>query len=149
MLARLTMDYQVTSETKPSDNDLRVLLNGLHDYNTQHSGGGEAEYLSIFLRDESGAVVAGIYGWTAYGWLRIDVLWVQENLRGQGLGKQLLAAAEAEGIRRGCQFATLDSFSFQAPEMYKKLGYSEFGMLDKIAGNQTWHFLKKDLGLEI
>ena len=138
--------YTLQNEAKPDDNDVRVLLNGLHDYNTQHSGAGEAEYLTIFLRDASGKVVAGISGWTAYGWLRIDVLWVREDLRGQGFGKQLLAEAEAEGMRRGCQFATLDSFSFQAPEMYKKRGYSEFGVLDKIAGNQTWHFLKKDLG---
>ena len=141
--------YTIHIETKPDNNDVRVLLNGIHDHNTQHSGGGEAQYLSIFLRDENGGVVGGVYGWTAYGWLRIDVLWVQEDLRGQGFGKQLLAEAEAEGIRRGCQFATLDSFSFQAPEMYKKLGYVEFAVLDKIAGNQTWHFLKKDLRLEI
>ena len=137
--------YTIHIETKPDDNDVRVLLNGIHDHNTQHSGGGEAEYLTIFLRDPAGTVVGGVYGWTAYGWLRIDVLWVQEEWRGQGFGKQLLAEAEAEGIRRGCQFATLDSFSFQAPEMYKKLGYTEFGVLDKIAGNQIWHFLKKDL----
>ncbi len=138
------MSYTLHIETKPDDHDVRVLLNGLHDHNTQHSGAGEAEYLTIFLRDASDEVVAGISGWTAYGWLRIDVLWVREDLRGQGFGKQLLAEAEAEGMRRGCQFATLDSFSFQAPEMYKKLGYTEFGVLDKIAGNQTWHFLKKD-----
>ena len=137
--------YTIHIETKPDDNDVRVLLNGIHDHNTQHSGAGEAQTLSLFLRDENRQVVGGAYGWTAFGWLRIDVLWVQENLRGQGFGKQLLAEAEAEGVRRGCQFATLDSFSFQAPEMYKKLGYSEFGVLDKIAGNQTWHFLKKDL----
>ncbi len=139
------MSYTIHIETSADDNDVRVLLKGIHDHNTQHSGAGEAAYLTIFLRDQAGAVVGGVYGWTAYGWLRIDVLWVQEELRGQGFGKQLLMEAEAEGRRRGCQFATLDSFSFQAPEMYKKLGYTEFGVLDKIAGNQTWHFLKKDL----
>lgn len=143
------MNYTIHLETKPDDNDVRVLLNGIHDHNTQHSGAGEAQTLSLFLRDENGQVVGGAYGWTAFGWLRIDVLWVQENLRGQGFGKQLLAEAEAEGVRRGCQFATLDSFSFQAPELYKKHGYTEFAVLDKIAGNQTWHFLKKDLRLEI
>ena len=139
------MSYTIHIETKPDDNDVRVLLNGLHDYNTQHSGGGEAQYVAIFLRDQKGNVVAGIYGWTAYGWLRIDVLWVREDLRGRGFGQQLLAEAEAEGMRRGCQYATLDSFSFQAPEMYKKNGYEEFAVLDNIAGKQTWHFLKKDL----
>lgn len=142
-------EYQINIELTPDESDVRVLLNGIHDHNTKHSGEGEAGYLSIFLRDSFGKVVGGVYGWTAYGWLKIDVLWVREDLRGQGLGKQLLFAAEAEGARRGCQFATLDSFSFQAPDLYKKYGYKEFAVLDKIAGNQTWHFLKKDLRTEI
>jgi ribosomal protein S18 acetylase RimI-like enzyme len=137
--------FKINLETTPDDNDVRVLLNGIHDHNMQHSGDREAEYLAIFLRDQTGEVVGGVYGWTAFGWLKIDVLWVKENLRGQGFGKQLLAEAEAEGIRRGCKYATLDSFSFQAPELYKKHGYEEFAVLDNIAGNQTWHFLKKDL----
>jgi GNAT superfamily N-acetyltransferase len=139
------MAYQITIEITPPDDDVRVLWKGLHDHNTQHSGAREAEYLAVFLRDERGVIVGGAYGWTAFGCLKIDVLWVHESLRGQGFGKRLLAEAEAEGVRRDCQFATLDSFSFQAPEMYKKLGYVEFAVLDKIAGNQTWHFLKKDL----
>lgn len=143
------MKYQITIETTPNDNDIAALMKGIHDHNTRHSGAGEAQTLALFLRDESGVVGGGAYGWTAFGWLRIDVLWVREDLRGQGFGKQLLRAAEAEGIRRGCRYATLDSFSFQAPELYKKNGYEEFAVLDNIAGNQTWHFLKKDLRLEI
>lgn len=142
------MSYTLHLERKPSDSDVSVLMNGIHNHNTQHSGAGEAQTLAIFLRDEKGDVVGGVYGWTAFGWLRIDVLWVREDLRGRGFGKQLLAAAEAEGIGRGCHYATLDSFSFQAPDLYKKNGYVEFAVLDHIAGNQRWHFLKKDLRFE-
>ena len=139
------MSYNIQVESSPSDNDIRVLVNGIHDHNTQYSGDAEAQIISLFLRDEQGAVVGGAYGWTAFGWLRIDVLWVREDLRGRGFGTQLLLATEAEGIRRGCKFATLDSFSFQAPRLYKKNGYKEFAVLDNVAGQQTWHFLKKEL----
>lgn len=124
---------------------MQVLWKGLHDHNTQHSGSGEAQYLAIFLRDEQSDIVAGVYGWSAITWLKIDVLWVREDWRGRGVGKELLAQAEAEGRRRGCHSVTLDSFSFQAPDMYKKLGYVEFAVLDNDAGKHTWHFLKKDL----
>ena len=144
------MNYTLQLENQPDDQDVKVLWKGLHDHNTQHSGSDEAQYLAIFLRDEQGVVCGGVYGWSAVvAWLKIDVLWVREDLRGQGFGKQLLAAAEAEGKRRGCQYVTLDSFSFQAPDLYKKNGYEEFAVLDHSAGQQTWHFLKKDLRLEI
>lgn len=143
------MAYSITLEHTPDGHEVRVLLEGLHDHNTIHSGGGEAEYLAIFVRDEAQQVVGGLFGWIAYGYLRIDVLWMREDLRGQGFGQQLLAAAEAEGRRRGCQFAILDSFSFQAPDFYKRRGYSEFAVLDQVAGTKSWHFLKKDLSLEI
>ncbi len=138
-------ELSISLELTPRSADVEVLHQGIHDYNTQHSGGAEAQTLAIFLRDKNGEVVGGVSGWTAYGWLRIDVLWIAENLRGRGFGKRLLFAAEAEGVRRGCQFATLDSFNFQASEMYEKFGYIEFAKLELFVGNQTWHFLKKEL----
>jgi GNAT superfamily N-acetyltransferase len=142
------VNYTLHLESHPDDGDVKVLWQGLHDHNTRHSGSGEAQYLAIFLRDEQGVVCGGVYGWSAVAWLKIDVLWVREDLRGHGFGKQLLSAAEAEGIRRGCQYVILDSFSFQAPDLYKKNGYEEFAVLGHSAGNQTWHFLKKDLQFE-
>ncbi|HEX4949788.1 MAG TPA: GNAT family N-acetyltransferase [Blastocatellia bacterium] len=142
------MNYSIHVENQPDERDVKVLWQGLHEHNTRHSGSGEAAYLAIFLRDEQGEVVAGVYGWSAVTWLKIDVLWVREDLRGRGFGKQLLLAAEAEGMRRGCSFAILDSFSFQAPDLYKKNGYDEFAVLENPTGNQTWHYLKKDLRIE-
>ena len=53
-------DFQIRIETAPHDEDVRVLLKGIHDHNTAHSGGGEAEYLTIFLRDSLGEVVGGV-----------------------------------------------------------------------------------------
>ena len=72
----------------------------------------------------------GANGWTAFGWLHTDVLWLAENLRRKGLGREVLKAIEAEAQRRGCKFAKLETFSFQALEFYKKNGYTVFGELD-------------------
>lgn len=145
----MSKKYSIVLEQSPRSAELEILYQGIHDYNTKYSGGAEAQTLVIFLRDASGEIAGGVSGWTAYGWLRIDVLWVTENLRGQGFGKQLLEAAEAEGVRRGCQFATLDSFNFQAAAMYKKFGYADFAKLDLFVENQTWHFMTKKLAAKI
>jgi ribosomal protein S18 acetylase RimI-like enzyme len=56
--------------------------------------------------------------------------WVSEGLRGRGVGRELMAQAEALAHERDCHSAWLDTFSFQAPGFYEKLGYQEFGRLD-------------------
>lgn len=63
-----------------------------------------------------------------------------EGHRKNGFGSKVLAAAELEAVRRGCQYAMLDTFTFQAPEFYAKVGYGVFGRLDSFAGKDNQSF---------
>jgi hypothetical protein len=45
---------------------------------------------------------------------------------------------------RGCHSARLDTFSFQAPEFYRRMGYEVFGVLDYPPDHKRI-FLKKQL----
>lgn len=49
-------------------------------------------------------------------------------------------------MKRGCQYAYLDTFSFQAPEFYQKRGYVIFGELPNFPEGHHRFFLKKELG---
>lgn len=62
---------------------------------------------------------------------RIQYLFVSEQLRGQRIGSKLLEAAEAEAKKRGCKYAFVDPFSFQAPTFYKNHGYREVFTLEE------------------
>jgi GNAT superfamily N-acetyltransferase len=53
-----------------------------------------------------------------------------DALRGTGIGRALIGAAERRALERGCHSAWVDTFSFQAPGFYRKLGYKPFGELD-------------------
>ena len=65
--------------------------------------------LCVFTRDDTGTIIGGLTGKTYWRYLDIAFLWVEEKHRGRGLATQLMAAAEAEARRRGCERALLDT----------------------------------------
>lgn len=137
-------DYAITVEDNPSWDDVRFLLRKLHEYNVSQTGL-DGESITIFLRDNNKQIIGGVHGWTAFNYLHVDVLWLREDVRGNGFGKRLLLAVEQEALKRRCRYAQLDTFSFQARGFYEKLGYRAFAELDDVAGKHKWYFMKKDL----
>lgn len=97
------------------------------------------------MRNREGVVVAGLIGKTFWNWLHIDYLWVEESLRDQQLGKELVALAESEAKNRGCVAAVVDTFEFQAKGFYEKLGYICFAELDGFAGEHKRFYFRKHL----
>lgn len=133
-------------EAHPDPRDLDFLEDQINAYNIAVTGIVDWYPLAIFERDEAGQIVAGINGGIWGGYLEIKNLWVCEARRGQGLGRQLLLAAEQEARARGCGQVLLDTHDFQAPEFYKKLGYSVFGVFEGIGGRYNRYYLHKQLG---
>jgi GNAT superfamily N-acetyltransferase len=97
------------------------------------------------LARQRGVLVGGATGYTHRGWLFIQYLWVSDELRGRGLGAHLLGRAETSARERGCRAVWLDTFSFQAPGFYEKLGYRQFGQLDEFPPGHARHFVWKPL----
>jgi ribosomal protein S18 acetylase RimI-like enzyme len=99
--------------------------------------------LALALRDDNGHVAGGLIGEVQWGWLRIEILAVAENLRGAGWGRRLVEDAERLATEAGCHSAWVDTFSFQSPGFYHKLGYRVFGELPDYPIGQTRYFLSK------
>ena len=136
--------FRLAVEDDPAEADVEVLPNGLEAFNERRWPRHPPWLpLAVFVRSDGG-VVAGLAGETYCGWLFIRYLWISEDLRGRGVGRKLMARAEACARDRGCHSAWVDTFSFQAPGFYRKLGYEEFGRLDYPPDHQR-HFLKKRL----
>lgn len=127
----------------PKFEETEFIVQQLLKFNSQCAGEGNFKHLTIFLRDLDENLVGGLIGSTYWQWLYVDVLWIDESCRGEGYGGSLLAAAEQEAARRGCQYAYLDTFSFQAPEFYQKYGYVIFGELPDFPQGYRRFFLKK------
>lgn len=78
-------------------------------------------------------------------WVFVELLAVAEEGRGKGIGSKLMARIEEEARLRGMDGIWLDTFSFQAPEFYRRLGYSEFGRIDDYPENEARLFFVKRL----
>jgi GNAT superfamily N-acetyltransferase len=95
---------------------------------------------------EDGELVAGASGWTWGEAAGIGMTWVHADRRGAGLGVALLDAFEREARRRGCRHVFVTSFTFQAPDFYRRHGYVEIFRWESVptAGRDDIH-LRKDL----
>ncbi len=132
-------------EDHPSPADVEFLNDRINEYNIATTGVDDGRELAIFPRDEVGEIAAGLYGWTWAGWLEVRFLWVRQDRRARGLGQSLLLAAEREAMARGCRYVVLDSYGFQAPGFYLKLGYQVFGRLGDFPAPHGRYYLWKCL----
>ena len=128
----------------PSADDLAAIQTGLTSFNEADVGPADRRTIAAVVH-EGGTVVAGLSGYTAWGWLYVQWLWLDEAQRGRGLAARLLADAEAEARRRGCHDAYIDTFSPQALHVYQKAGYTVFGALPDFPPGRTRSFLSKAL----
>jgi GNAT superfamily N-acetyltransferase len=122
----------------------RALYKAMRDHNKAAAGQFDYRALAVTLR-EKGEIVGGLVGETYWGWMYVNVLWVAPQHRGKGHGRSLLHAAEAEARKRGVRNVFLDSFSFQAPKFYTKLGYREYGRLQEFPKGHSRHSMTKAL----
>ena len=119
--------------------------NLIRSYNRSKRETAESEPLNLYVEDEHGQLMAGLVAETFGNWLEIEYLFVKEELRGQGIGSQLLQQAESEAKKRNCRFAFVNTYQFQAPAFYQKYGYQEvFTMKDYPYTGQR-HYYQKEL----
>jgi GNAT superfamily N-acetyltransferase len=140
------MTYLSISVTEtPVAEDLAIVGGQLTAFNEDDVGPADRRPLAVFVRDETGTIVAGISGYTAWGWLYVQWLWVAETQRGAGLAGRMLSAAEADAKTRGCHGAYIDTFSPVALKTYQRAGYEPFGKLEDFPPGRTRTFLQKRL----
>ncbi len=134
---------QVTASPLPEE--LAVIGDELTAFNDADVGPSGRQPLAVLIRDVEGNVIGGLNGYTAWGWLFTQWLFIPEALRGTGMAGKLLTQAETEALNRGCQGAWIDTFSPVARKAYMRQGYEIFGELPEFPKGRTRTFLKKML----
>jgi len=113
-----------TRHDTPDADALRLVDEGLGRYNDAAAPLHEVRPLAAVARLPSGQVAGGAVGRTWGRCCELQQLWVEPALRRQGIGARLVREFEAAAAARGCDVFYLESFSFQAPSLYRSLGYA-------------------------
>ncbi|KEJ00345.1 GNAT family acetyltransferase [Clostridium botulinum A2B7 92] len=132
-----------------SEEEADLIVDMIVEYNlSKVPGKQEVPLLCInrVIEDTNGEIIAGILS-KMYCWncIYIDVLWIKEEYRKDGLGTKLLKEVEKIAKEKDCHLIHLDTFDFQAKDFYIKHGYEIFGILDQCPENHKRYFMKKNI----
>lgn len=142
--AMVSAGLQITVSIELDAADQAIIERGLDVYNLSRVGSDPTAPLWIVARD-AGRLIGGARCLMTWQWLLVDWLWIAEDCRGTGLGTRVLREAEAAGAARGCSRALLNTFSFQAPDFYRRNGYGVFGELADMPPGHTRYWMSKHL----
>ncbi|TWO66052.1 GNAT family N-acetyltransferase [Caenimonas sedimenti] len=106
---------------------------------------GQVQPVWVSAKDEGAGLVGGLRGFVFLSWLNVELLFVDESARHQGVGRRLLEAAEQKARDLGARNATLNTFEWQARDFYIRQGYEEFGRIDDYISGFYSAYMKKAL----
>lgn len=137
----MDIDLKLTEGMNADEEDF--ILERLMTHNAITFGPSNRRELAVPLHGEDGDLIGGLTGYTGRGWLYISMLYVPDELRGQGLAGRMLDMAEAEARARGSIGAYIDTMNPEALKLYRKQGYTEIGTLKGLEGGHSVTWLEK------
>jgi GNAT superfamily N-acetyltransferase len=139
-------DPVIVVASEPDEADRKTIVDALIAFNDATAGPSGFQRLAILIRDPiTGKTQGGLWGKTVFDWLFVELLVVPEHYRGRDVGTQVLRRAEEIARERGCIGVWLDTYEFQAPGFYQKLGYEIFGTIEDLPRGSRRVFLQKRL----
>ncbi|MBV7338343.1 GNAT family N-acetyltransferase [Chloroflexi bacterium TSY] len=139
------LPHRIVCEVPPAEDTVEVVNAQFHQHNIARTGDPHYEALGISVRDDEDLVIGGLLGCLYYGWLHIDILWIESSQRNHGIGGRLITEAEVTAVKRGCNGAYVETSSLDARRFYERHGYEIFGMIDDYPVGYQKVFLKKKL----
>ncbi|SDW37501.1 GNAT family N-acetyltransferase [Paenibacillus sp. PDC88] len=132
---------------RSTDEDSTYVRNKLIEFNANQLSDdikNNYEEINLHMKDAEGNIIGGLLSVLCWNWLEVDILWIDQNHRENGHGSSLLSEIERIAWEKKCSFIKLNTFSFQAPDFYKKHGYKIIATInDAPRGHKHYYFLKE------
>lgn len=140
---------KIETTTTPSKHDAKIISEGIVDFNTAsvpnlESIEDEVKFC-VFARDNEDNIVGGIRANCFWNTLHIELLWLAEEIRGKGTGKDLIQQAERFAKQNNCEKVFVETTSWQAKPFYERCGYKLIATLPDRPKGYASYYLTKDL----
>ena len=142
----MTDDVRCEFTDRPAADDLDIVDAGLHLHNLAAADLGAVRPLACFARTAAGEVIGGLRARQWGAAVEVQQLWVDERRRRRGVAARLMRMLERSAIERGATVIYLDTFTFQAPEFYRRCGYDTALRIDGFPGGIAKHVMLKRIG---
>ncbi len=139
---------RIVAEKADAGEVSRTLWKGLVRYNRAMAGPLRYTRTVLTVRDGRGRVLGGLILQSYWKESYVELLWLSARARRLGYGRRLIQEAERRARRRGSLLIHLNTYSFQAPGFYEKLGYRRFGGMAGSPAGASRHFYAKRLTRE-
>jgi GNAT superfamily N-acetyltransferase len=139
------MKARLVAEGKSARAASRKLWNGLIRYNLQKAGPFHYKRTVLTVRDDKKRVLGGVILQSYWRETYVELLWLSARARRLGFGRKLMQEAERRARRRGSRLMHLNTYSFQAPGFYEKLGFKRFGGMAGSPKGASRHWFVKQL----
>ena len=121
------------------------LWRGLIWFNRKTAGPFHYSRTVLTARSAAGKILGGLILQSYWKESYVELLWLSAQARKHGLGRELMAEAERRARRRGSKLLHLNTYSFQAPRFYEKLGFRRFGRMSGSPKGASRYFYVKGL----
>lgn len=136
---------KVVAEGKRARATSRKLWDGLIRYNRQQAGTLRYTRTVLAVRDGKDQLVGGAILQSYWKETYVELLWLSARARRLGVGSRLMQEAERRARKRGSVLLHLNTYSFQAPGFYEKLGFKRLGGMSGSPAGESRHFYAKKL----
>jgi GNAT superfamily N-acetyltransferase len=129
----------------PAVEDLAAVDDGLESANRTAADLNSIRPLASFARSPSGELIGGATARTWGKCCEIRQVWVAPSHRRRGIARRLLEIVEAEARHRECTLLYLETFTFQAPQLYRSLGFDVACQFTGFPGGEVKYIMRKEL----
>ena len=139
----LSKEFEIRSG---DEEDAETIVNGLDAYNTAQVPRVHKSYIPLNKKILDGdgnliaAIFAGVGRWNSFD---IDMMWVEEPYRNQGIGSELLAETEREAKEHGAYFGLAEGLFDWQTDFFKKNGYTVVGRLEECPKGHRMYIMEK------